>query len=129
MQDDIAPELHAPVSDRNFAMDFFQKVQINAPFAFSFAEGAALAAAEVPGFVTTDIEVGTAEVWEQFVVEFAQKWKRVRMIGRQSRRITQKGSICAFVRLADFSQFFEPWILQPITQMAEGILVWNEVNS
>src|SRR5215510_14246333 len=98
----MAPELHTPISAGNFSMDFFEEVQVNASFAFLFAEGTTLAAPKIPGFIATYIEIGTAETRKQFVVEFAQKWQCVRMIGRKRGWITQKGSVRAFVRLADF---------------------------
>src|SRR3989442_402701 len=108
-------------------MNFLQEIEINAALALLTAEISAPAAAQVPGFVAADIEKGAGEVWEQLVIEFAQEGQRAGMVRGERARITQERAVRAQVGPAGFGQFFQRRIFQPIPQMAEGILVRDEI--
>src|SRR5207302_6721923 len=123
------PEHHPASARRDLAMNFFQKFKIDAPFAFAVAQLFALAAAKVPSLITTDIETAAREMRQQFIVKFAQKRQRARMLGRQRRRIPQEGAARALIRCADLAQLPQWRILQPITQVPKRILVWNQIDS
>ena len=106
VQDNVAPEHHLPVARGNLAIDLFQKIEIDAAFAFLSAQPFALAAAQVPGFVATDVEIAARKIRQQFSIKLAQEGQGARMIGSERGGIAQEGAAGPFVRLADFSQLF-----------------------
>ena len=128
MQNNITPEHHPAAPRGDFAMNLFQKLKINPPFASQLAQLFAATAAQVPGFIATDIKTAAGEMRQQFIVKLAQKRERAGMIRRQCRRIAQELAPGPLVRLVDLGQFPQGRMLQPIAQMSKGILIWNQID-
>ena len=72
-QNDVAPEHHRFAARGNFAVNLFQKIEIDPAFAFGFAKLFALATAQVPGLVAADVEEPAGKVRQQFIVKSAQE--------------------------------------------------------
>ena len=73
-----------------------------------------------------------AKIREQLVVKSAEERNRAGMIWSERGRAAEKftsGGIAAFVRLGNFGELFKFWMFEKIAQVAEGILVWHEVNA
>src|ERR1035441_7044627 len=51
------------------------------------------------------------------------------MIRRERRRTADKFAAGVGVRSGDLGEFFKPGMFEKIPQVAEGILVWHEVNA
>src|SRR5438045_8917373 len=81
MQDNVAPEHQLPATRRYFAMNPFDKIQVNAPFPFFLAQFFGLPPAQVPGFVATNIESFASEMRKQFIIKLPKKWKCPRIFG------------------------------------------------
>src|SRR5689334_21116735 len=86
LQNDIAPKEHRFASSSYLPIDLPQKIQIAAPFAEASTDSCALSLAEVPGFVAANVEIAAVEIWEQLVIEIAQKGHRLGMARRQRER-------------------------------------------
>ena len=114
----------------NFAMNLFQEIEIDAAFAFGLAQPPALAQPEVPGLVAADVEALAGEMRQQFVVKPAQKRQGAGVIGRERGRVAQECAAGSFVRvLGNFRQLLQRRIFEPITQVAERVLVRDQVNA
>src|ERR1043165_696588 len=123
MKNDVAPKHHLLSSFLDLAMKLQKEIEINPAFAQAFTKFFALAAAQVPGLVTADVEKIAGKVRQKFIEKFANKLDRAGIVWSERGRITKKIARRANVRFADFGKFFERRILKPVTQMAEGILV------
>ena len=110
-------------------MNLFQEIEIGAAFTAPLANCLALAAAQVPSLVATDIEEPARKVREQFIVELAEKGQGGGMIRRKRGGVADKSAARVFVRPGNLGKFLEFWMLKEISQVAEGILVWNQVNA
>src|SRR5882724_562384 len=129
VENDVAPKHHLATAGGDFAMDFLQEVEIDAAFAFRLAEPLALAAAEVPGLIAANVEASAREMGQKLIVQLAQEGQGAGVVRGEGGGIAQKFTARAFVRFVDFGQLFQRRIFKPATQMAEGILVWDEVNA
>src|ERR1017187_6329960 len=77
----------------------------------------------VPRLIAADVEARAGEMRQELIKEPAQEGQGVRMVGRQSRRVAHISTARAFIRLGDLGQLLQRRILQPVSQVAERILV------
>src|SRR6266404_2733655 len=82
IQNDVSPEHHLAIARGNFLINLFKEIHIHRAFAFCFTKLFALASAQVPGFIATDIEIVAGKMREQLIKEPAEKDHRARMIRR-----------------------------------------------
>ena len=106
LQNDVAPEHHGSFACRYFAVDFFDKVEIDLSLAPLGALFFALALAEVPGLVGPDVKKSAGKIWQQFVEQLAHKWQGAGVGRCQRGGPAEKIFRLRLVRLSQFSQFF-----------------------
>src|ERR1043165_7272995 len=80
LKDDVSPQHHGLAATNDFLVQLEEEAEIDFAFAETTADSSALSAAEVPGFVATDIKELAGEIGEQFVVETAQEFHGSRML-------------------------------------------------
>src|SRR5207247_2610650 len=86
-------------------------------------------AAQVPRLVAADVEETARKVRQQLVVKPAKKFDRARMIRRKCRGESEEIAGRTLARPGDFCEFSQARMFEKVAQVAEGILVWHEVNA
>src|ERR1043165_2250805 len=115
MKNDVAPKHHLLSSFLDLAMKLQKEIEINPAFAQAFTKFFALAAAQVPGLVTADVEKIAGKVRQKFIEKFANKLDCAGVVGGQWGGVTKKIPRRTEVSLAALGKFFERRILKPVT--------------
>ena len=76
IHDDVIPELHGSPTPLHQIVDLEQEVQIHSAYASLLTGSISLALTQIESLITTDVELATGEVGEQFIVELAQQFER-----------------------------------------------------